>query len=184
MSDDYVRVSTILKIIDNSYQDIPETVMEIARQRGTDLHGLSLQYFASTLGLAEPPLVVPDMYQQAYEGVLRWAHDEQFRAHLVEQRGYNHTFRYRGDPDIYGTIGASQKTVLVDLKFTAQMMPIAKVQVRAYHELEGYTHAEKMMVLHVPWETGKYRQHWVYKNGGEWGTFFNGLSIYQWRTQT
>ena len=184
MSDNLPRVSTILKLIDDSYSCVPAHVLDFAAQRGTELHRLCLQHLASMIGLCSIPDDIPAEYSQVYLGFLEWIEKKKVIPELIEEQSSNKTYGFRGTPDLLCRTGSKGELVLPDLKFTDKILPMNKVQIRAYWELDGYRDAKKACLVHIDWKTGKWTEHHLYKNGGgEWPVFLSGLQIWRWRNK-
>jgi hypothetical protein len=71
--------------------------------------------------------------------------------------------------------------VLIDLKFTASILRINKVQVQAYRKLDDYKTAKKAILLHFHPVTGNLKVHPVPNNPHDWAAFLNALNVLKWR---
>lgn len=172
------RVSDVLRQIDDSYEHVPEELLAAASARGEVLHQYATAYFASQLGDCDEPKLeeIPTEYRKAYQGVLKWAKDNQVVPVLVEQRSTNEVYGFTGQPDLLAYVGPKRIFTLIDLKFTAMILAINKVQLRAYKELPMYQEAQAMEIVKVNWGTGLVKSQPVYLHGtNDWGAFLIGL---------
>lgn len=174
------RVSTILRILDDAYAGVPQGAMEAAAERGTALHRLCLTYLASLDGVHEAPVPTPP-YEAAYQAFVQWVTQHGVLNVAVEEGGTNTKHGYQGTPDAMVIVRGVY--TLIDLKFTASILRINRVQLQAYWRLDEYAEAKQALLLHIHPVTGDVKQQTVKKNPHDWAAFLNALSIWKWRTQ-
>lgn len=176
----YPRVSEVVKLLCDSYAGVPESVLEAAAQRGTSLHELCLWYLADNDNLMTRSQGLQKEFVQPYLGFLEWCTRRKPEALCIEQHDQHPTLRYQGTPDALVRIG--KHDVLIDLKFTAQMLPSHHVQVQAYWHLPAYASATKAMVIHIHPESGQVKEYPVRHNSSDWAGFLGALNVIHWRT--
>lgn len=174
------RVSTILKVLDNAYGDVPEAVLAKAAERGENLHQLCLTYLASLEGLCAEPIPTPP-YVQAYSSFQGWVKDNQVRALAIEQESISTKYQFRGTPDALILYGPHELPTILDLKFTASILRTNRVQVQAYWRLDLYKDADRVMLLHIKPVTGELKALKISKDPRDWAAFLNALSVWKWR---
>lgn len=185
MSDKVPRVSEVLAVLDpDAYAEVPAATLVRAAERGTALHRLCCQHLASLAGLCAEPVEVEAEHVAAYEGLLDWIRVRAVEPVAVEQEGGNVRHGYIGHPDLLCLYGQRQIETLIDLKFTAQILPLNRVQVRAYWELEGFTTARQAFLVHIDPRTGRWTEHRIHKTGPEWPAFLSALNVWRWRQAT
>lgn len=180
-SADYPRVSTVLRVLDDSYADIPEAVLARAAERGEKLHRLCLSYLASLAGLCAKPAAIPDEFNRAYLAFVQWVAENHVEPIAVEQEAVCSQHRYRGTPDALVLFGAHKVLAILDLKFTAAILRINRVQIQAYWRLDEYKTADRVMLLHINPTNGDLKPHKIPKNPHDWAGFLNALSVWRWR---
>lgn len=174
------RVTEILKIMEDAYGDVPKEALQRAAERGSALHGLCCQHLASMMGLCPRPSEIEAEHVAAYEGFLAWVHKHDVVPYVVEQLSVNEKDGYTGTPDALVQY-VDGRLVLVDLKFTSAILRLNRVQVQAYSKLDGFTRAQKLILLHINPLTGEWEEIEVKHNPRDWAAFRSALSIYQWR---
>jgi len=172
------RVSEVLRVLDDAYAGIPQHVLETARERGEALHRLCLSYLASLDGVHEEPVPTPP-YEAAYYAFKRWCVQHAILVVAIEEPSVNARHGYRGTPDAM-VLYACEETV-IDLKFTASILRINKVQVQAYRKLDDYKTAKKALLVHIHPVTGDLKVHPVPNNPRDWAVFLNALNVLKWR---
>jgi hypothetical protein len=177
---DLPRVSTILRILDDAYNGVPQAALDHAAKRGEALHRLCLSYLASTVAMCDPPIPTPS-YLKAYESFQRWVKEHDVYPIAIEQESQNTKYGYRGRPDGLIQYGADRVLTIFDPKFTAAILRINRVQVQAYWRLDLYQEAKQAMLLHIHPVTGELTQHTIKKSPHDWAGFLNALSVWRWR---
>lgn len=172
------RVSTILRIMDDAYSGVPQAALESAAERGVALHRLCLTYLASLDGVHEDPVPEP-IYENAYRAFTQWCRVHAILVVAIEEQSVNERHGYSGTPD--ALILYQGEEVLIDLKFTASILKINKVQVQAYRKLDLYKTAKKALLLHIHPVTGALKVHPVPNNPHDWAAFLNALALWKWR---
>lgn len=175
---DLPRVSTILRILEDSYSGVPQTSLDAAAERGTQLHRLCLTYLASLDGVHEAQIPTPH-YEKPYQAFVKWCTDNAVLVVAVEERSENTQFGFCGTPDALVIIKGEE--VLIDLKFTASILRINKVQLRAYWKLEHYKTAKRAQLIHINPVTGDLKIHSIAKHTADYAAFLNALSVWKWR---
>lgn len=174
------RVSEVLRVLDDAYAGIPQSVLETAAARGERLHRLCLTYLACRKVWFEHELpIVADDDQKAYAAFVKWCMDGNVEDVAIEEPSINTTHGYRGTPD--ALVIYQGEEVLIDLKFTASILRTNKVQVQAYRKLDHYKTAKKAILLHIHPVTGDLKVHPVPNNPLDWSAFLNALSVLRWR---
>lgn len=177
------RVSTILRILDDSYAGVPVGVLETAAERGDALHKLCLTYLASLGGMCNKPDAIPTEYVNACLAFIEWTERNRVEPIAVEQPSTCTAHGFTGTPDALIAFGPQKIPTILDLKFTASILRTNKVQVQAYWRLDLYKDAERVMLLHIKPQTGELHAHKIAKNPQDWAGFLNALSIWKWRQQ-
>ena len=175
---DLPRVSTILRILDDAYAGVPQASMDRAADRGIALHALCLSYLASLDGVHEAPVPTPP-HEKPYQAFVQWVEANAVLAVAIEEASSNVKHGYRGTPD--ALIILKSEEVLIDLKFTASILRINRVQIQAYRRLDLYRTAKKAILLHINPVTGDLKQQTVPNNPHDWAAFLNALSVWKWR---
>lgn len=175
------RVSTVLRILDDSYAGVPERVLETAAERGEALHRLCLSYLAAMDGLCDYPSDIPQDYRSAYLAFVGWIMTNQVEPVAVEQQATSSKYGFTGTPDALVSYGPHKLLTILDLKFTAAILRTNRVQVQAYWRLDEYEHADRAMLLHIQPKTGELTPHKITKNPHDWAGFLNALSVWRWR---
>lgn len=175
------RVSTILRILDDHYAEVPAGVLATAAERGERLHRLCLTYLASLDGLCEKPAEIVAEDAAAYLSFVRWVEVNQVKPIAIEQESICTEHHYRGTPDALVAFGPKQIPTLPDLKFTRSILRINRIQVQAYHKLDLYKEAKQMMLVHIQPKDGHLKQETIKQDPRDWAAFMNALSVYRWR---
>ena len=175
------RVSTILRILEDSYASVPQAAMDKAAARGEALHRLCLTYLASLDGVHGAP-EVSIAFERPYQAFVKWCTDHAVLVVAIEERSVSTRYGYCGTPDALVLINGEE--VLIDLKFTATILRINRVQLQAYRRLDEYRTAKKALLLHINPITGDLTQQTVPNNPLDWAGFSNALSIWKWRAST
>ena len=178
---DMPRVSTILRILEDSYRGAPQSALDVAAERGEILHRLCLSYLASLDGVHEAPVPTPP-YERPYQSFVQWCTDQAVLVVAIEERSTCMTYGFTGTPDALVILRGEEW--VIDLKFTASILRINKVQIQAYRKLDLYKTAKKAMLLHIHPITGDVKQHTIPNNPHDWSGFLNALSVYKWRRST
>lgn len=174
------RVSSVLRVLDDAYAGVPQAALDVAAERGTALHQLCLTYLASLDGVHEALVPTPE-YVPSYQAFVKWVTDNGVLSVAIEQVSQNDKHGYCGTPDAL-VIYQGAYTV-IDLKFTASILRINRVQLQAYRRLDDYKEATSAIILHIHPMTGHMKQETVKNNPRDWAAFLNALSILKWRMQ-
>ena len=172
------RVSTILQVLDDAYAGVPQALLDAAAERGERLHRLCLSYLASLDGLCVEPVPTPQDVA-AYAGFQAWVKTQCVCPVAVEQGSVSTKHRYQGTPD--ALVLCDSVPTLIDLKFTAVILRINRVQIQAYRRLDLYADAKRSLLLHINPVTGEVNQRIIPNNPGDWAAFLNALSVWRWR---
>lgn len=183
MSATWPRVSTILKVLDpDTYNGVPSGVLATAAERGERLHRLCLTYLAGRkVWFEHERPVVDEVDRPAYEAFVRWCDHHDVEDIAIEQDDVCTKHQYRGTPDALVMFGPKQIPTLIDLKFTASILRINRIQVQAYHKLDLYTDAKQMMIVHITPKDGHLKQETIKHDPRDWAAFLNALSVWKWR---
>jgi len=153
-----------------------------AMQRGTDIHAWfawAVNTYAGNEG--EQPDLSAD-HQPYMQGVYDWIASAQPLPMMIEERAVSTVagVPFAGTPDLLASImhGGKRKVALIDLK-TGQPNDAHRIQVQAYHRLDGYDVAEVLVLLYV----GKdgFKTITVKKSPRDWAAFQAALSVLAWR---
>jgi hypothetical protein len=164
--------------LDDAYAGVPQAVLDAAAERGEALHRLCLTYLDSLDGVHEAPVPTPP-YELAYQSFVKWCIDNAILVVAIEERSENTQFGYAGTPD--AVVILQDEEVLIDLKFTASILRINKVQMMAYWKLDLYKTAKRAMLVHISPLTGELKVHPIAKHSYDWAGFLNALSVWKWR---
>lgn len=181
MNTAWPRVSTILRILDDTYATVPPGVLVVAAERGERLHRLCLSYLASLDGLCEQPSEIRAEDASSYLAFVQWVDAQKVTPIAIEESSCCTQHQYRGTPDALVSIGLKQVVTLIDLKFTESIQRTNKVQVQAYQKMDLYKDAKQMMLIHITPKDGKLKQDTINQDPRDWAAFMNALSIYRWR---
>lgn len=174
------RVSTILRIMDDAYAGVPQAALAVASERGQTLHRLCLTYLAGrSVWFPHERPEVPGEFSLAYNSFVQWCEREAVEDVAIEESSSSVKYGYCGTPDALVLIQGEE--VLIDLKFTASILKINKVQVQAYRKLDLYKTAKKAILLHIHPVTGALKAHPVPNNPHDWAAFLNALALWKWR---
>ena len=168
-------------MLDDAYAGVPDWNLRAAAERGEALHRLCLSYLASLGGLCQAPTSIPSEYQPAYNSFVNWCSENYVVPIAIEQEGVNALNGFRGHPDALVLFGPDQILLLIDLKFTASILRINRVQVQAYCKLDLYKTAQRAILLHIHPITGEIRTYPIKHDPRDWAAFLNALSIWKWR---
>ncbi len=177
----YPRVSTILRILDDAYAGVPEGALAQAAARGERLHRLCLSYLASLDGMCEQPTEIRAEDAAAYCSFREWVEMGHIKPIAIEESSASTMHQYQGTPDALVLWGPQEIPTLIDLKFTASILRLNRVQVQAYHKLDLYADAKQMMLVHIHPSDGKLKQEFIKHDARDWAAFLNALSIWRWR---
>lgn len=179
-------VTAVLAPIDDLSSPSLAQYLEIARQRGTDVHAATerhdlLTRFADKNGAWHPenPTVAP--YLDAWKSFLA---DTQFEIHAVEQVVASKRHRYAGTLDRLGVLNG--RRVVIDIKTGATLKPVMGIQLAAYQAAvnEGKPRDEQYPYRFICQlrKDGSYKLQ-EYKDKADFTVFLALLTIHQWRTQ-
>lgn len=177
----YPRVSTILRILDDHYAGVPDGPLAHAAARGERMHRLCLSYLASLDGLCAEPTEILAEDAAAYCLFRQWVERRQVRPIAIEEQSVCTLHQYQGTPDALVGYGPNQIPTLIDLKFTASILRINRVQIQAYHRLDLYADAKQMMLIHIAPKDGKMEPETINPDARDWAAFMNALSVWRWR---
>lgn len=175
------RVSAIIKILHDPYQGMPPEVLEQAAERGHRLHWLCLSYLASLDGLCDKPTEILAEDVAPYAAFAEWTTMHQVSPILVETPEEQATYGYRGTPDALVRYGARKVETLIDLKFTAAVLPTHRVQLQAYWRLPSYGMAKQARLIHIDPTSGVLQDIRIYPNDQDWAAFVGALHVHSWR---
>ena len=174
------RVSSVLRVLDDAYAGVPQSALDMAAERGEALHRLCLTYLASLDGVHEAPVPTPD-YVPAYTAFVDWVTTNGVLNVAIEQVSQNVKHGYCGTPDAMVIYKGAY--TIIDLKFTASILRINRVQIQAYRKLDDYREATNALLLHIDPRAGHLKQETVKNNPRDWSAFLNALSVLKWRQQ-
>lgn len=175
------RVSTILRILDDAYEGVPQGVLATAAERGERLHRLCLTYLASLDGLCSPPSEIRAEDAAAFTTFVNWVEVNQVKPVAIEEQSICTAHQYSGTPDALVLYGPNQVLTLPDLKFTASILRINRIQIQAYHKLDLYKDAKQMMLVHITPKDGHLKQETIKHDARDFAAFMNALSVWRWR---
>lgn len=180
-SKDWPRVSTVLKVLIPSYEGVSPGILAEAAERGERLHRLCLTYLASLDDLCKKPEEIRVEDRHAYLAFVEWCLMHKVEPIAIEQESVCTAHQYRGTPDALVSYGPKQVPKLIDLKFTASILRINRVQIQAYRMLDLYREATGCLLVHINPKDGKLKQETVKRELRDWSAFINALSVWRWR---
>lgn len=152
-------------------------------QRGTDLHLIFAIAVASYAGRCAPPLV-PHEYQGYYQSIQWWIDRWKPEPMLIERRSVSAVkgMPFAGTPDLLAWTSGNGKRMLslVDLK-SGGKAPWHRVQVQAYHRLEGYQGATALRLLYIHADGSPPDYLTVKRNPRDMAAFQSALNLLLWR---
>jgi len=178
----YWSTSELLRVLDPSiFEGVHHQTLELARQRGVDLH----KYFFYALAVhGRFAKQVPKDLALGWEGyqaaIWKWIADYQPKPLLLEERSVNRKWKVAGTADAKCLIQG--KITLLDLK-TGGKERIHEAQLNCYVTMEDFADAQRMATLYIRSE-GTYAFERVYKNPLHLAALQNSLQVLQWRKQT
>lgn len=159
----------------SGYVGVPKWLLAIAADRGTEVHTMCEYHDYGTL----------EEYNQGYQGYLdawiRFLADSGFEVDLVELRLYHPAYKYAGQIDRIGSHRG--KRGLLDIKTTAQLMPVVGPQTAAYEELFNINNKDQK--LEFRWAVqlkpdGTYRRETL-NDRTDLATFTSCLNLFRWK---
>lgn len=178
----FYSVTQVRKCALDTYQGIPESVLEPARQRGTLLHKRMFFAFASLEWLCAYPSVLVGLegYCQSMD---QWIEKRKPTRDKLETASCNDRYGYAGTPDALLNIYLNKKwkKVLFDLK-TGAPVRTDLMQLCAYEHMDGYK-ADELLDVYLDADGGEAKEQFATKGhrATEWAAFLNALSILRWR---
>lgn len=158
-----------------SYTGIPQHVLMAAADRGTAVH-LACEYHDNgELGEVEESL------QGYIDGWIQFIEDTKFEIELVENQIFHPLYRYAGTIDRVGNLAG--RRVVLDIKTTKKLMPVAGPQLAAYLEAWNYSNpdfqADGRYVVQLK-DDGTYVMH-EHEDATDLQIFMSCISIMRWR---
>jgi hypothetical protein len=175
-------VSQIRKVAHDPYLGIPDEVLDEARTRGTMLHKRFMLVLAWRANLCNWPAII-----QKYAGYCQsmddWADRNNAEPVKFEEMSYSLKFGFAGTPDALVRIGKKRRLTLLDLK-TGAVNLTDKMQLIAYHKMEGYEEADDLLDLYIQADGSFAVEKPVTKGeqATEWAWFLSALGVLQSRT--
>lgn len=150
---------------------IPLDKLEVARQRGIDVHSACELYDLNNL---------QEGYNNPYlEAWIEFRRDTGFMPLEIEKPVYSVKYRFAGTPD---RVGMFNKLTIVDIKTTDVLSSSTALQTSAYelayNELNENKVKERIAVLLKPDGTYKIEP---YKDRNNINVFLAALSVYNWK---
>ena len=175
----YFSVSTICAAMHGEQSYGSEADM----QRGTDLHTIFALAVASHAGRCAPPVVPQDYhgyYQSMQWWIERWKPEPVYIEH-PSVSSFSH-MPFAGTPDLLAWTSGNGKRLLslVDLKSGAKA-PWHRVQVQAYHRLEGYQNANALRLLYIHADGSEPDYLTVKRDPRDFAAFQSALNLLLWR---
>lgn len=146
---DGVRLPSVTELIhpltERFYMGIPAGVLETARQRGKDVHTACQLDDENDL---DESTLEPEIGGYL-EGWRKFRSDTGAIIVLNEKPIYHRTMRYAGTPD--RVVGIKDETWLLDVKATADVLPVVHVQLCGYARMlsESGMHIHHRAALHL-----------------------------------
>lgn len=150
---------------------IPLDKLEVARQRGIDVHSACELYDLDNLqeGYSNP-------YLDAW---IEFRRDTGFMPLEIEKPVYSTRYRFAGTPD---RVGMLNKLTIVDIKTSEDLSPATALQTSgyelAYNEFNDNKVKERVAVLLTA--EGKYKIE-PYRDKNDTNVFLAALSIFNWK---
>lgn len=155
-------------------------------QRGTDLHVIFALAVASFAGRGVPP-VVPHEYQGYYQSMQWWIERWKPEPVMIERPSVSAVkgMPFAGCPDLLAWTSGNGKRLLslVDLK-SGGKMPSHRVQVQAYHRLDGYQNANALRLLYIHADGTEPDYVTVKRDPRDFVAFQSALNLLLWREST
>lgn len=179
LNEDYYSCSQLLKVLDpDLYAGIHYQTMELARQRGVDLH----KYFFYALAAhGKFTHYIPKHIALGWEGyqtaIHRFIGEWDPMPILLEESSRDRKRGVAGTPD--AKLVLRSKVVLVDLK-TGPPNRTHVVQANCYRRFEEYQDVKEMRTLYIHAD-GTYDFPTVYRDPLHEAALDNALNILNWR---
>ena len=174
-------VPSVTTIIDfmGEYLQLPQDVLEAARERGQEVHRLTALWDAD--GEIRKDEFEPNVWAYLAAWTL-FEEEAPFSPHLVEVPVASDRHLFAGTIDRVGWINGA--LAILDIKTSAAVNPLVALQVaayqRAYNEMVPQRlRATKRFAVQLR-PNGSYRLH-EYKDPADWSTFLAMLQIRNWR---
>ena len=143
----FFSCSQVLKVLDpDLYAGVDDVVMELAQQRGTDLHRVFFYWMASLKGLCARP-ERPKEFGGYYDAIGKFIADYRPEPILLEESSVNRKWGVAGTPD--AKLWVAKKIDMPDLKTTASTHRIHRVQLNCYRSFDEYQDVQTMHNLYI-----------------------------------
>lgn len=187
LSEFYYSCSQLLDVLDpGRFLRVGEQTLELARQRGVDLHKYFFYALAHHGGFIQ---AIPPHIAVGFEGYIAaiqaFIRDYDPLPILVEESSRNRKDGVAGTPDakaqVNKTIGNRLVKVLteIDLK-TGGEERVHKTQHNVYADFEEYADCRQMRTLYIQ-SDGTYRFVRVYRDPLERAAILNAIQVLNWR---
>ena len=142
----FFSCSQVLKVLEpDLYAGVDDVVMELAQQRGIDLHKVFFYWLASLKGLCPRP-ERPKEFGGYYDAIGKFIADYRPEPILLEESSVNRKWGVAGTPD--AKLWIAKKIDMPDLK-TGVPHRIHKAQANCYRTFEEYQDVETMHMLYI-----------------------------------
>ena len=132
--DDFVSVTSILRLLPNNFHKIPPDILERAGRRGEFVHQL-FEHGTTCATDIIPPLDIPEAAQDMASAC---AFMDEWNPHILHQEltVFNERLGYAGTLDMIADFGGSIGVVLADVKTSRDISAHVPYQLAAYAEAE------------------------------------------------
>lgn len=171
-------VTQVIKDL-TSFDMIPATVLELARQKGVYVHKMVELWANNQLGERDDQ---PEWIRPAYDEFLKFAHDTGLKVVASERRVYHPVYGYAGTLDLRCTMRHKKGVGILDVKRSFLAGDAIGLQLAGY---EGAENADKSQEK-IEWraairihENFSYRLE-QYDDKNDWQTFLACLVRHRW----
>ncbi len=183
----YYSCSQLLDVLDpGRFLRVGEQTLELARQRGVDLHKYFFYALAHHGGFIE---TIPTHIAVGFEGYIAaiqaFIRDYDPQPVLIEESSRNRKDGVAGTPDakalVNKVIGTPAVKILteIDLK-TGGEERVHRTQHNCYAEFEEYADCQQMRTLYIQ-SDGQYQFKRVYRDPLERAAILNAIQVLNWR---
>ena len=170
-------VSEALNVLDpDRFSVVRKDVLDRAMKRGTQVHSIFADIMATRAGLHGYNFqlrAVPGALRGYATGLFEWAKTHDVRPIKIESPSCDLKFGYAGTPDCLAIVDGIE--TIVELKSGIEER-LNRIQVQAYHRLQGYEKAKALLLLYVDKE-GRHKPRPVTPSPHYWAWFLAGVGV-------
>jgi hypothetical protein len=174
----YFSCSQVLAVLEpNLYAGVEDAVLELAAQRGIDLHRFFFYSLASLKRLCpKPPM--PETFPGYAVAIWKWIEDFRPEPILLEDASIDDKRGIAGTPD--AKLWVAKKIDMLELKTTSQQHRIHEVQLNCYRLFKDYQDVQTMHGLYIH-DDGTYDYVPVYREPLHVAAIDNAVNVLRWR---